>query len=350
MRPPTEKQAAAEIIDLLANLLGCALKAIRFQDVSKDYGFSIRVPGHRFLVEYKNSASAGPLASAISQINRSSEVNKNGGVPLIVVPYMGQVGQDLCEKSGLSWLDLSGNAKIDAPGLTIRIEGRPNKYRDRGRPPNVFASKSSRIARQLLLEPQRFQTQAELARRTGLDDGYVSKIVGRLEQEDLIDANDRGAVRARDPSFLLDAWQDAYDFSRQRILKGNVPARSGEELLQRLAEQFSREKLGYAATGLGAAWLFTNYAAFRLATVYLPSLPSHSLLNEIEFSDEPKGANVWLVVPDDEGVFQGTRKQDGIRCVSPVQTYLDLKDQPERAKDAAVELRKKLLNWGQYGT
>ena len=122
----------------------------------------------------------------------------------------------------------------------------------------------------------------------------------------------------------------------------------GEELLQRIAMRFSKEKLAYAATGLSAAWLFTNFAAFRL-DLYLPSMPSRSLLKEIEFSDEPRGANLWLALPDDDGVFQGSRKQAGIPCVSPVQTYLDLKAQPERAKDAAVELRRKLLNWGKHG-
>jgi len=262
---------------------------------------------------------------------------------------MGHVGRELCEQSGVSWLDLSGNAQIVAPGLRIRIEGRPNKYRDRGRPPNVFAPKSSRIGRQLLFRPQRFQTQAELARQTELDDGYVSKIVRRLELEHFVEANDDGAVRPRDPNLLLDAWHGAYDFRRHRIMQGHVPARSGDELLQRIANQFSQEKLDYAATGLSAAWLLTSFATFRLATFYLASLPSRSLLQEIDFSEEPKGANLWLVLPDDEGVFHGRQTQAGVPCVSPVQTYLDLKDQPERAKDAAVELRSKLLNWGQHG-
>jgi hypothetical protein len=259
---------------------------------------------------------------------------------------MGQVGRELCDKSGLSWLDLSGNAKIIAPGLKIRVEGRPNKYTDRGRPPNVFAPKSSRIARQLLLHPKQFQTQAELARQTGLGDGYVSKIVRRLEQEQYLDANKDGAVRPRDPNLLLDAWHDAYDFNRHRIIKGHVPARSGDELLHRIVKSFSRDKLEYAVTGLSAAWLLTSFAAFRLATLYVSAMPSRSLLKQIEFSDEPKGANLWLVLPDDDGVFQGGQEQDGIQCVSAVQTYLDLQQQPERAKDAAVELRRKLLNWG----
>jgi hypothetical protein len=37
----------------------------------------------------------------------------------------------------------------------------------------------------------------------------------------------------------------------------------------RIANQFSQEQLACAALGLGAAWLFTNFAAFRLVTVYL---------------------------------------------------------------------------------
>ena len=211
---------------------------------------SISVPGHRFSVEYKSSASAGPLASAVHQLKRSAEADQEQGLPLIVVPYMGHVGRGLCEKSGVSWLDLSGNAQIVAPGLRIRIEGRPNKYRDRGRPPNLFAPKSSRVVRQLLFQPQRFQTQAGLARQIGLDDGYVSKIVRRLELEHFVEANDDGAVRPRDPHLLLDAWHGVYDFRRHRVMQGHVPARSGDELLQRIANQFSQENLAYAATGL----------------------------------------------------------------------------------------------------
>jgi hypothetical protein len=351
MKPPSEKQAAAEIVDALADLLGRSPKKICLQAAAANgYDYSISAPDHRFLVEYNVSASGGPLAVAVDHLKKYFDANRDSGLPLIVVPFMGQVGRELCERSDISWLDLSGNAKIIAPGLRILVDGRPNKFTDRGRPPNVFAAKSSRIARQLLLNPKLFHTQAELARQTGLGDGYVSKIVRRLAQEKYLDANDDGAVRPRDPNLLLEVWLDIYDFNRHRIIKGHVPTRSGDELIQRTAKSLSRRKLKYAATGLSAAWLMTKFAAFRLVTIYVPEMPSRSLLKQIEFSDEPKGANLWLVVPDDEGVFHSSQKHDGIQCVSPVQTYLDLKTQPERAKDAAVELRRKLLNWGKYGT
>ena len=57
------------------------------------------------------------------------------------------------------------------------------------------------------------------------------------------------------------------------------------------------------------------------------------------------GANVWLVVPNDEGVFTAAAAKKGIACVHPVQAYLDLQGHPERAGEAADELRTRLLAW-----
>jgi hypothetical protein len=38
---------------------------------------------------------------------------------------------------------------------------------------------------------------------------------------------------------------------------------------------------------------------------------------------------------------------DGVPCVHPLQAYLDLKAQPERAQEAAAELRGRHLNWSE---
>jgi len=58
---------------------------------------------------------------------------------------------------------------------------------------------------------------------------------------------------------------------------------------------------------------------------------------------------LWLVVPNDTGVFQGAVEKDGIRCVHPAQVYVDLKDHPERAAEAADRLRAELLTWRRDG-
>ncbi len=106
----------------------------------------------------------------------------------------------------------------------------------------------------------------------------------------------------RDPGLLLDAWRDEYKFFKHDVLKGHIPARSGEELLRNLDRSLSKAGIEHAATGLGAAWAFTYFAGFRLVTFYVSQRPE-TFLSDIGFRAEPRGANVWLVVPNDDGRF-----------------------------------------------
>jgi hypothetical protein len=118
-------------------------------------------------------------------------------------------------------------------------------------------------------------------------------------------------------------------------------------LLRVLGQRFEELGVGYAATGLSAAWLLEPFAMFRLVTLYLRQWPTSGLLEQVGFREEPRGANVWLILPRDEGVFYGEDVREGIQHVSAVQTYLDLKAQPERADEAAEELRRKRLSWSE---
>jgi hypothetical protein len=79
----------------------------------------------------------------------------------------------------------------------------------------------------------------------------------------------------------------------------------------------------------------------------LKSLPSDDLLNKLGFREEARGPNVWIVIPKDEGVFQGVKQVENISCVHPVQVYLDLFGHPERAKEAAENIRHELLKWNK---
>lgn len=302
-----------------------------------------------FVLEWKASGAAAPVSAAIQHVLRYAAHIDGNVVPLVVVPYMGKVGRNLCEEAGVAWMDLSGNAKILAPGLRILVDGRANRYKRRGRPSSAFAPKSARIARWLLMHPTQAMNQHHIARETDMGRGFTSRIVAKLLEDGLVVRDADGAIRPRDPDLLLDAWSEDYDFSKHEILRGHIAARSGDELLDHLGEQLREQGVDYAATGLAAAWRLTRFAGFRLATLYLQKEPASSLLEEISFRDDPRGANVWLVVPNDAGVFQGASMQRGIRCVHPVQVYLDLEHHPERAQEAAEHLRAQLLKWGTDG-
>ncbi len=303
----------------------------------------IAVGDLNFVVECKASGQAAAVAMAARAARGFAEQLKKKSIPLVAVPYMGEAGRRLCEEAEGCWLDLSGNAYLVAPGLRVRIEGKPNQFKRPGRPRNVFAPKSARIARRLLIEPESAFTQRELAKAVGLDEGFTSRIVRQLEEQRLVARNGAGAVKMADYTALLEAWREVYDFSKHHIVRGHISARSSDEIVRRVSEQLTRGKLEHAATGLAGAWLLDPFAGFRLVVFYVGQMPSADAREEMGFHEEQRGENVWLVVPNDEGVFHGAAERGGVRCVHAVQVYMDLKDHPERSTEAAERLRARLL-------
>ena len=305
-----------------------------------DAVFAIR--GHSFVLEWKRSGSLGPVASAIRQLRMAQGSFPHPVIPLLAVPYMGKAAQERCAQAELPWLDLSGNARIVVPGIFYQNLGNPNRFRRPGRPESAFGPKGSRIARLLLTEPSRAMMQRAIASGTGVDEGHTSRVVGKLLEADLVERGEDG-ISVTDPGTLLDAWREAYRFDRHHVIRGHISSRGGDSLTHIIADTLSKADVPYAATALAAAWLWTRYAGFRLSTVYLSTPPSKGIQKDLGFREEPRGANTWLVVPNDEGVFDGAEFVDGIRCVHPVQAYLDLKGHPERSTEAAAQLRSRFL-------
>ncbi|MBI4574860.1 MAG: hypothetical protein HY722_01200 [Planctomycetes bacterium] len=57
--------------------------------------------------------------------------------------------------------------------------------------------------------------------------------------------------------------------------------------------------MDHALTGLPAAWLLAPFAAFRTAAVYVAALPAQAVFDDLGFRAESRGANLWLVLPND---------------------------------------------------
>lgn len=343
----------AEVPRLLADLLGLEPGRLRVEPCPRQgrrgavaVDSIISAGDFAFVMASKARGEVASVAMAARAARAFVEAQRRKALPLVVVPFMGDAGRDLCAEAGVSWLDLSGNASLVAPGLRVRVEGRPNLFRRPGRPRSVFAPRSARVARWLLMEPDHAMTQREIARAAGLDEGFTSRIVRHLEEQELVARDAGGAVRAADPGALLAAWREAYDFTKHHVTRGHVAARSGEAVLRQLCGRLRTLGVDHAATGLAAASWIRPFAGFRLVVLYVSRMPTREDLAAMGFHEEPRGENVWLVVPNDEGVLQGASDHDGIRCVHPVQAYLDLKQHPERSAEAAEVLRKSLFGPG----
>ena len=343
---PADRHRILQAVQRLAEVLGVSVDAA---NVIYEPRFGRRradavaeIGSHQFAIEWKASGSLAHIFRAALQVRAMARDLPNATIPLLVVPFMGESARAHCDEVGVAWLDLSGNGKIVAPGLYVHTLGHDNKFRRSGRPESAFGPRGSRVARWMLMNPDHAVRQRALAAATSLDEGYVSRVVRRLIEMGLLE-RDASGVQVTDTNRLLEAWRDEYRFDRHSVVQGHISVAAGEGVVQKVARALAQSDMGYAVTGLAAAWYWTRFARFRLSTVYVKDSPSSELLESLGFRETPRGSNTWLVAPQDESVFDGFRNIDGICCVHPIQVYLDLKSHPERAAEAAEEIHSRLI-------
>lgn len=343
-----EIEAARRLPQILADAFELAPESIH---IERQVGRA-----HADLVIHLNSAPR--LVAEVRGEARSVDVERAGGaakagaseldgVPLVVVPYMGEAGKRVAREIAVGWIDLSGNASLRAGDLVLQIEGRPNRYARPGRPSSPFSPVSARVTRLMLFDPSRWWRQAELAFAADMRDGQVSKVVRRLIEMELVERGQNRAVRPPNPDRLLEAWANDYDFKKHTIVHAHMSG-SGPGLARNLAQELRQANVEFSLTGLPAAWLRDRFAQFRLVSVYVEKDPV-AVGDQLEVRFEERGANVQFVLPNDPGVLAGSEAVDAVRCVSPVQNYLDLLGLPERAAEAAEYLRAEHLGWSRGG-
>ena len=126
------------------NITGLDIQEWQSVDSTAQADARFRAGGDWYVVEYKAGASTDQISSGLRLL---SSISNERDIPLLVVPYMGHAGRELCRSAGISWIDLSGNAEISTKSLRIRILGEANEFKRSGRPESLFAPKSARAAR-----------------------------------------------------------------------------------------------------------------------------------------------------------------------------------------------------------
>jgi hypothetical protein len=157
---------------------------------------------------------------------------------------------------------------------------------------------------------------SEIALATRLTPGYVSRLLESLDGEGLIERTKRGQVTSTDVPGLLRRWTENYDVFKTNRSQTFVAPQGPASLLQRLTNDGD-----IAVTG--------SFAAVRLAPVAAPALlvayARDAETTAIAFGLLPadRGANVVLLRPFDEVVWERTTVADGVSYVSPSQVAVD---------------------------
>ncbi len=136
-------------------------------------------------------------------------------------------------------------------------------------------------------------------------------------------------------------WSNAYTYRKNEVCNfyslKNIP-----EIESDLAEACEEKGINYALTGFSGAARFAPAVRYNRAMAYIYNI-GEDLKAVLNIKEVASGANVTLLEPYDEGVFYDAQLIDGIRTVSPLQVYLDLKGFKGRREEAAEVLLKEVI-------
>lgn len=264
-------------------------------------------------------------------------------LPLIVTAELTTRVFNHCKRHGLSAMDLNGRAYLRAPGLLVDrgpLPGRSFSYELE--PRNIFVGKSARIIRCLLTDRDRLWTQGEIVPRTKASSGLVSRIVQHLISQGFAEKTSAREFRLRDPQGLLDEWAGSDRFAkrtRTTFYAGFI--NRPRELPCLLQGWAKKESAPIAFTQWIAAWTRHPVTEPAICSAYVSRLPDASTLEQLRLRPVTEGGNLWLHIPDDEGILTETQTRNDLTLVTDAQIYLDLQRTGLRGPDAAAALRER---------
>ena len=253
---------------------------------------------------------------------------------MVVAPYLSPLVRERLVEAGLGFVDLTGNVRIalSRPGLFIEANGADvNPVRSARPSRSLRGGKAGRIVRALIDREEPSGVRA-LAAITGVNPGYVSRIVALLDDQALIERSGRGRVVSVDWPRLLERWSQDAPLSSRGTQTMCLEPRGLAELTMRL----HTSSLRYAVTGTLAVSELAPVAAAHLAVVYVDD--ARAAVSTLDLRIAERGANVMLIEPEDEWVFDGSVLRNGLSAVAVSQAAADLLTSPGRGPAEAEAL------------
>lgn len=268
------------------------------------------------------------------------------GAAILVSPEVGPRARGILNNAGISWLEPDGDCRIALGSLLIERLTRSPRRRPAGAPDtryvaNLFSGGPLRVLRWLLIEPQRSWTLDDMADRTGLTLGFVSRVFKTLARDAYMDRA-RGANRVRDRDALLDAWAAA-PRPKDAVSERVVTVSGTENLLQVIRDSSTTTR--YAITAEAAADRIAPFARYSRVEMYSDDFAGWD--RSLGLTPVPRGGNLVLIQSTDAGVFDGAFERDGLQLVSRPQLYVDLVRRGGAAAEAAVFMRERGELWPQ---
>lgn len=296
-------------------------KARKLGGYEADAVLEVRAPdgvAATVLIEAKSRFTAQQAADLAPRL--AAAARQGGAAALLITRFASATTQQRLRDAGVSYLDLTGNARIAlrSPALYIETEG---ASKDPNPPERGIRSLKGAKAARLVRALCDFRPPTgvrELASRAKTDPGYASRVLDLLEQDDVISRDQRGGVadvRWRD---LLRRWAQDYTVTKTNRAVPCLAARGLDAFTSRLRSYGERWALTASLAVPGSA----STAPGRLASCYV-DVPEQAL-EALDLRPADAGANVLLLEPFDSVVWDRTREERDLTCVALSQCTVDL--------------------------
>ncbi|MXZ70979.1 MAG: hypothetical protein F4Z04_05655 [Acidobacteria bacterium] len=304
----------------------------------------------RYLVEVKRHLRHQDVGFVIEQLNRYRAILPPGRVVervLLLAPHVRREQAVALERADIDYLDLAGNAHLEAPGMFVHVEGRPPKKEltlARARPQKgwIKTVMAVLIRPRLADAPYRaLADQAEVAL------GTVAGCMNDLGLRGLL-LKGKGGRRVVDRQELVALWVQAYVEGLRPRLKERrfqVRAEGKQEIWLRLRKVLAERALPWALTGADQAARRVPFFHAKETEIYAPVRTLEDREAQKALVAQPaRGGNLLVIEPP--GPLAITGETDHNLPVAPdLLAYAELRYRgTEQALEAAEMLRPRVLD------
>ena len=255
---------------------------------------------------------------------------------MVVAPYLSKSVRAVLKELGVSYADVTGNIRVvlDEPGLFVVASGAQSNPQPDKRRLSLRGVKAGQVVQALAASIPPLGVR-ELAQRAGADPGYISRLLTLLDGEALVDRTSRGRVDQVDWRGLLARWATDAPLSSRAEESTWIAPRGLKSVFERLKSA----PLRYLVTGSAATAPVAQVAPTRLISVYVDDPVAAGEMLGLRRADA--GANVVLLEPRDDVIFEVAVDFDGLRQAPWTVVAADLMTGPGRSPAEAEAL----LDW-----
>ena len=341
---PSERQVLRGCEELISEMLPTNwtlnvvdAKSARSRQI--DARFKLTSPDRQtvsFAVEVTRSPTTKSVLEAVEQLNVLLD-GSDGELPLIVSSYLSVRTKEVLKQRSVNFVDTTGNLRLASsrPGLFIEAQGATKDPWPDDLPLRSLRGRGAGRAVRALVDTAPPYGVRELSARTSVAPATLSRVIDLFERDAIITRDSRGGVTSVDWEGALKRWSQDYELSKSNTIASYLEPRGIEQLSDKLGSVSWR----YAATSSMAAQRFAPVAPVRTVVLYVDDTTIAS--DMLGVRPAGTGANLLLVEPFDDVVFERTMNRDGLVVASPSQVAVDLMTGPGR-EPAESEA---MLNW-----